>query len=156
MGFFMETYLSFPHAALRRVVNFSGRPTRFHGYVYILELEDRLEKESKLKIGSTCNPKQRLQSLISQFTKYRQCSVGRFLFSEPHTNYRQNEKILINQFDTKRVGATELFYLSLEKFLKDYRKDIPLLDESSQFEEKSKRFVDFVVQVLMQGSSRGR
>lgn len=83
------------------------------GFWYCLEWGDKY-----LKIGSTKNPYDRYMSL-RRTAKYGNVKLGEFYVSEPHTNYRQNEKELHDCFANKRVEGTELFEITVKEFAKE-------------------------------------
>ena len=76
--------------------------------------------------------------------KYNNVEIGRVALSIPHTNYRQNERILHNMFSQSRIGNTELFdipfndFNSLDlKYENDFNKD-----------RRAEAFIDFVMRFV--------
>lgn len=84
----------------------------FFGYVYALEYDN------KIKIGKTKNIFQRMKTIKTYAEKYADIETGVFLYSLPHVNYHENEKILHDYFKDYRIEGTELFNLSILDFTK--------------------------------------
>ena len=110
-------------------------PTQFHGYVYAIEYGDQI------KIGMTRNVAQRMKTLKSHAEKYGSVPTGEFVWSEAHTNFAENEKILHNFFASKRRSGTELFNLTLDEFMNDMPK-LSYEDKSNEYSEKSDFFLE--------------
>lgn len=86
------------------------------GYVYIAEFD-----EQTVKIGSTSNPSQRLETLM--YMSYRGIKpTGRALLSKPHSSYSKNERRLHELFDDIRVPGTELFKAGIFEITKRLNK----------------------------------
>jgi len=100
----------------------------YRGYVYAIEYG------SMLKIGQSRNLRQRLRTLKSHAKNYSGAPSGKFVFSLPHTNHLENEKILHEYFKSKRTNG-ELFNISIQDFIDSQ----PILDFKDKSEEKEKR-----------------
>lgn len=76
-----------------------------------------IEYGNKIKIGHSINPKRRLQNLKHQAEKYSGVKSNNYALSCVMTNYTDVECYLHRYFSDVRVRGTELFNISLEKFL---------------------------------------
>ena len=82
------------------------------GVVYALEYGDCI------KIGKTQNLTERMKTLTSQAKKYSFTNTGLVAYTEVHSNYSDNEKLLHYVFKDKRIDNGELFVIDLEYFIK--------------------------------------
>lgn len=81
------------------------------GCCYVVEID------GNIKIGCTTNLRTRLSTITNHLQKYSDVKIGRFAYTEPHINYKENEKLLHLHFSSKRKEATELFFMSFDEFL---------------------------------------
>ena len=88
------------------------------GYFYIVEYTNGM-----VKIGSTRNPKARMQSLHYAAPVYSAgAETRRVAISAPHTLFRVSEAELHEQLKAVRFNGTELFWVSFEDALKHCNK----------------------------------
>lgn len=80
------------------------------GYFYCIDCVDCV------KIGCSKNMSRRMAGL-RKYIKENGKTIVRLAVSEPHVNYRGNEKLLHELFDQKRVRGTEFFNLSFDDFV---------------------------------------
>lgn len=106
---------------------------KYTGFFYILEWDHRV------KIGCTKAPYSRLMSLKRTAEKYGDSQLGRFALSVPHTNYRENEKILHRHFSDKQEKGSELFSIQFEDTL-GAMPTVIYMDNSKKREEKAEQF----------------
>lgn len=123
----------------------------YMGYFYLMEYGDCL------KIGSTKNPYQRVKQLVRQATKYgNSIIIGKVVLSAPHTNYRNNERILHEIFQLERRVGTELFNISLENALQ-VLEDSPITyeDKSDEMNKHSEYFTNAMKSFVLGGVENG-
>ena len=107
----------------------------YMGYIYACEYGDMV------KIGSSQRPYQLLCSMIRGAEKYGKTKIGRFALSEPHTNIRENKKIIHQRFMPLRKDGTDLFDISMDDAINAIR-DLTLKDETAQIQHSNKIFMD--------------
>lgn len=105
----------------------------YKGFVYAIEYGD------VIKIGSTRNIRDRIQSISAHAKKYSNIRTGEFCFSEAHVEFRENERILHKAFSDKRIKSTELFHMTLEDFLRNQPAITMTEDDSTAREESINR-----------------
>lgn len=121
--------------------------TDWHGYVYAIEYGN------SIKIGHTTNLQQRIKAIISNAKNYSKIKVGRIAFSIPHTNYKENERLLHAAFQKIRQAKTELFNLTLDEFMAQ----IPALefkDESAEKQKNADAFLESMKAFVLGGKLR--
>jgi hypothetical protein len=107
--------------------------TPYHGFVYAIEFG------GLIKIGHSTKLQNRIKTLKSQGKNYSNVEIGRIIFSAPHTNSSQNEKVIHKYLGSKRVNGGELFNLNMDQFMSQ----LPVLvfeDTSQQKIAKSESF----------------
>lgn len=144
-----------------RVVNMNGEPwfvakdveslpdkapNEWMGFVYALEYG------SGIKIGCTTQPLRRIKQLERTARNYSDLTVGRVAFSQPHTNYQENETALHRHFNSYRRGKSERYNLNLEMFL-GQGPSLEYLDESKEKEIKSEELFFALKSFVTGGSS---
>ena len=77
-----------------------------------------LEYGNCVKIGKTRNLAERIKTLTSQAKKYSLTNTGLVAYTEAHSNYSDNEKLLHHVFKDKRIDDGELFAIDLDYFIK--------------------------------------
>lgn len=118
----------------------------YMGFYYILEYGQNI------KIGSTKQPYTRMLTLKRNAEKYGETKLGRVALSVPHTNYRDNEKILHQNFSKYRKVDTELFKFSFEDCINLLQKlTIEYCDDTNKIEEKADNFCSFMKSILFGG-----
>ena len=120
--------------------------TPYHGYVYAIEYGHGV------KIGCTTKLKSRIKSIKRDAKNYSDLHAGAFAYSQPHTNYRENEKLLHKFFEADRVKRSERFSFSLCSFLDN----LPLIkfrDESNEKATQSEAFMGFMKSFVGGGAS---
>lgn len=116
---------------------------RYCGVIYGVEFGNRL------KIGKTLMPYRRMKAL-NRIAMYCGEKLGRVAVSVPHTNFSKNETKIHEIFSYARIKGTELFALSMDDFLTTLRTiDFEFLDDSKQFAEEAKRFIDTMKQLIL-------
>jgi len=100
------------------------------GYVYAIEYGNHV------KIGATTKPIQRFKALASQAILYADKVIGEIAISQPHTNYRENERFIHQHFNNSRVSG-ELFEITIEQFIKQ----CPSLKFEDLSSEKTQRSI---------------
>lgn len=88
----------------------NSKPNEVMGIVYAIEYGD-----SYSKIGMSSVPAERISVLKHYISDYMQNTVSKIMISKWHTNYRQNEKLLHNEFIDCRIPNTELFSICIEE-----------------------------------------
>lgn len=119
-----------------------SKSSDFIGFFYVLEWG------GNIKIGCTRNPYQRIMAFKRQAEKYGDTTIGRYVLSNPHTNYQENEKLLHKAFASARIVGTELFSLSLDMVIQNIPKEIQIKDESEALACKAEQFCDFMKTVV--------
>lgn len=112
----------------------------YAGYVYAVEFGDHV------KIGSTDNPINRINSLASMARNYCFAGIGRVALSPVHSNFRTNEMILHAVFSEKRIADGELFDVSFDSAVEALSKSeftIKEIDEHAE-EEEIKRSLEYI------------
>lgn len=112
------------------------------GYVYVIE------HGKKIKIGYTNNLKTRMKALERNARNYGDKTVGKVLYTIPHTNYQENERIMHKHFDDFRKGKTELFTISLSDLIKNLP-DLDFKDESAKKEKESIAFAESMKSLVL-------
>ena len=118
----------------------------FEGFVYALECS------SLIKIGCTQKPYDRIKTLKKILGDYGGMNIGRILLSIPHTNFRQNEKVLHNTFSRKRVDGTELFSISFYDAVFCMLFDLECRNESSYLQRKADKGY-YLLKSMAQGTT---
>ncbi len=107
------------------------------GYFYILEYTNGM-----VKIGSTLNPKARMQSLYYAAPIYSAgAKTRRVAISAPHTLFRASEARLHGQLAAFRIKGTELFRIPFEDALKlcnDYW-------DQARYQAAAHKLLDFIL-----------
>ncbi|MBD5144108.1 MAG: AAA family ATPase [Ruminococcus sp.] len=111
------------------------------GFIYFLEYGENI------KIGYSQKPSNRMKQLKNQ-AEYGKIKLGNVAISKPHTNYRENEKLLHQYFNQSRIAGTELFSVTLKQILSDLPKDLKFLDESEKLEQESEERFKFIMGIL--------
>lgn len=112
----------------------------YAGYVYAVEFGDHV------KIGSTDNPINRINSLASMARNYCFAGIGRVALSPVHSNFRSNEMFLHAFFSENRIADGELFDVSFDSAIDALSKIeiiIKEIDEHAE-EEKIKRSLEYI------------
>lgn len=81
---------------------------------------------------------------------YAETTVGVIVFSQPHTNYRENENLLHNHFGRYRLGKSERYELSLEDVMR-LTPRLNFLDESHEKEARAEAVVSVLKSFIMGG-----
>ncbi|MDE5792718.1 MAG: GIY-YIG nuclease family protein, partial [Oscillospiraceae bacterium] len=112
------------------------------GFIYFLEYGENI------KIGYSQKPSNRMKQLKNQ-AEYGKIKLGNVAINKPHTNYRENEKLLHQYFNQSRIAGTELFSVTLKQILSDLPKDLKFLDESEKLEQKSKQGLEVLKRTFL-------
>lgn len=119
----------------------------YKGIVYCVEMGD------KVKIGCSNQPYTRYMALKRTSEKYGNSKIGKICISPVHTNYRLNEKIAHQYFDSKRVDGTELFDITYNDFLKHAQKiGLKYFDETEKNSAHDDGFFDSVKRFVLGNS----
>ena len=111
-----------------------GNKDKYTGFFYILEWNNIV------KIGSTKNPYQRVLALKRTAENYGSDKLGRIALSIPHTNYRDNERILHKFFSNCRKPDTELFNMEFEEVISKIPANLEYADDSEKINEMAETF----------------
>ncbi len=122
-------------------------PNYYMGFIYILEYGENV------KIGYSQKPNNRIKQLKRQ-AEYGQLALGSIAISKPHTNYRENEKLLHQHFKQYRISGTELFFITLQQILSDLPNDLIFLDESEKLTKKSEQTLEGFKKLIMWSHGR--
>lgn len=117
-------------------------PTQWHGYVYAMEIGECV------KIGHTTNIYQRIAAHERDAQKYACHAIGAVLFSQPHTNHLENERLLHRQFAAYRKSKAEMFCLRMQDLWQDLP-DLVFADESQKKEMRAQAFTGFLKSVAL-------
>ncbi|MDE7093851.1 MAG: GIY-YIG nuclease family protein, partial [Oscillospiraceae bacterium] len=104
----------------------------FFGFIYFLEYGENI------KIGYSQTPSSRIKQLKKQ-AEYGKIKLGNVAISKPHTNYRENEKLLHQYFNQNRISGTELFSVTLKQILSNLPENLKFLDESEKLAQECKQ-----------------
>ena len=129
-----------------KIFNFENHEVRtlpkkdksFMGRLYVIVLNDGL------KIGISTNLKERFRALRKQLVDYGGKEIKAIYFSIPHTNYKENEKHLLDEFSAYRKTGTELINADISSVFRAVQK-IKYKDNSIQLEEEAKNTSDFFI-----------
>ena len=111
------------------------------GFIYFLEYGENI------KIGYSQKPSNRMKQLEKQ-AEYGKIKLGNVAISKPHTNYRENEKLLHQYFDQNRIAGTELFSVTLKQILSNLPEELKFLDESEKLTQESEERFNFLLGIL--------
>lgn len=125
-------------------VNTANRGDYF-GYFYVLECS------GILKIGSTKNPRVRLQQLKQMLENYGNNNITKMYISKPCKNYKENERVLQNYFSTVRIKNTELFRTDVKQVLK-VASCLKLKNNSELQDKKSKEVTAKLVAMMKENN----
>ena len=103
-----------------------------------------------MKIGHTRNIGSRLKQILSHAKNYSGVAIGRALHSKPHTNFQENERLLHKHFKTFRVGKSELFDISLNRFF-EALPTIEYKDDRESIERKTESGFQFFKALTLGG-----
>ena len=101
---------------------------RFLGRVYAMEYGDFI------KIGSSKKLKSRIRTLKKQ-CEYASIESGEVIFTSPHTNYKENERLIHMACFEYRIGNTELYDLNIYDFIEEVSK-LQAKDDSVKLSEE--------------------
>lgn len=133
------------------------------GEVRVLEKENKgkhtgffyiLEWNNMVKIGSTKNPHQRVLALKRTAENYGSDKLGRIALSIPHTNYRDNERILHKLFSSSRKPDTELFNIEFEEIISKIPADLEYADDSEKINERAEAFLTGMKNFVLGGRAQ--
>lgn len=133
------------------------------GEVRVLEKENKgkhtgffyiLEWNNMVKIGSTKNPHQRVLALKRTAENYGSDKLGRIALSIPHTNYRDNERILHKLFSSSRKPDTELFNIEFEEIISKIPSDLEYADDSEKINERAEAFLTGMKNFVLGGRAQ--
>nr|DAQ36923.1 MAG TPA: hypothetical protein [Caudoviricetes sp.] len=115
-------------------------PSRWHGCFYAIEFG------KNLKIGYTKDISEHLKSIARTNNRYSGTKIGRYLFSEYHTNYKENGRILEKYFH--QTGRGSCVKISLEYFIENLPQ-LSLRNEQDFLEEDSKRRSNLLMNAIL-------
>lgn len=120
---------------IKAIENTTKNP--YMGFIYILEYG------KNIKIGYSTKPSNRIKSLKKQ-AEYGSLKLGNIAISKPHTNYRENEKLLHQHFKQYNISGTELFSITLKQILSELPDELKFLDESEKLAQKSEQGLEIL------------
>lgn len=103
------------------------KPDAVMGIVYAVEYD-----KGCCKIGMSSMPADRTFAIKHYISDYMQFPVNRIMISKWHTNYKENEKILHEQFSDCRIPNTELFVVGVEEVASFIENGGILMEDKSQ------------------------
>lgn len=124
-----------------------GNKDKYTGFFYILEWNNIV------KIGSTKNPYQRVLALKRTAEKYGSDKLGRIALSIPHTNYRDNERILHKFFSNCRKPDAELFNMEFEEVISKIPANLEYADDSEKINERAEAFLVRMKNFVLEGNT---
>ena len=113
---------------------------RFLGRVYAMEYGDFL------KIGSSKKLTARIRALKKQ-CEYASIQSGEVVFTSPHTNYKENEKLIHMACSEYRIGDTELYDLNIYDFIEVVSK-LHAKDDSVKLSEECETISDYFISLV--------
>jgi hypothetical protein len=127
------------------------KPNAVMGIVYAIGYNNGF-----CKIGMSSLPADRTSALSHYISDYMQMPVDKIVISGWHTNYRQNERILHEEFSSCRIPNTELFSCDIQEVI-DFMNDdgIKFEDNSNEIlkniERRSDKLIEFAKSVMCGG-----
>lgn len=118
------------------------KPNSVVGIIYVIGYNN-----SFCKIGMSSLPADRTLALRHYISDYMQMSVDKIAISSWHTNYKQNEKLLHENFSSCRIPNTELFSCDIQEVTEFIQNDgIKFEDNSEEIFKNIQRGSDAVVE----------
>lgn len=123
-------------------------PTKINtefGRVYVVAFND-----SEVKIGCSYNVSSRIKKMASYQSKYGSSCIGQtVIYSQPHINYRENEKKIHSFFKKRRKPKSELFLMTTDEFLSEvHNVGLVFKDETDpdyiERDRKGKEFINSI------------
>ncbi len=118
------------------------KPNAVMGIVYAIEYGNGF-----CKIGMSSVPANRTLALKHYISDYMQYPVNRIMITTWHTNYRQNEKKLHEEFSDCRIPNTELFCVNVQDVVDSIKRGVICFeDNSAKLLDEIKRGSEYLIE----------